>query len=199
MQFFLKRLFDLFISIIGLIVLMPLFIIISLFILSDFSGGIFYIQSRVGKKNRDFGLIKFRTMKKGSDKKGLLTIGNDSRITPSGRFLRKYKLDELPQLFNVFAGNMSLVGPRPEVRKYVEMYSDDQKKVLRVKPGLTDYASIEYFDENALLGESDDPERTYIEEVMPAKLKLNEKYLANVSLQHDLKILWQTFLRIIGQ
>lgn len=199
MQFFLKRLFDLFISIIGLIVLMPLFIIISLFILSDFSGGIFYIQSRVGKNNCDFGLIKFRTMKKGSDKKGLLTIGNDSRITPSGRFLRKYKLDELPQLFNVFAGNMSLVGPRPEVRKYVEMYSDDQKKVLRVKPGLTDYASIEYFDENALLGESDDPERTYIEEVMPAKLKLNEKYLANVSLQHDLKILWQTFLRIIGQ
>jgi lipopolysaccharide/colanic/teichoic acid biosynthesis glycosyltransferase len=199
MQFFLKRLLDLIVSFVGIIILTPFFIIIAFFILSDFSGGVFYLQKRVGRNNRDFMLIKFRTMKKGSDKKGLLTVGKDSRITPAGRFLRKYKLDELPQLFNVFIGTMSLVGPRPEVRKYVEMYSEEQQKILRVKPGLTDYASLEYFDENTLLGKSEDPENTYIREVIPAKLKLNEKYLVNVSLRHDLKILWLTFLKIIGQ
>jgi len=199
MQFFLKRLLDFLVSFTGIIILTPFFVIIALFILSDFSGGVFYIQKRVGRNNRDFNLIKFRTMKKGADKKGLLTVGKDSRITPAGRFLRKYKLDELPQLFNVLMGKMSLVGPRPEVRKYVDLYTTEQQKVLRVKPGLTDYASIEYFDENALLGKSNDPENTYISEVMPAKLKLNEKYLADVNVLHDLKILWRTFLKIIGQ
>ena len=143
-----KQFFDFIISLFGIILLLPLFAVISLLIIFDSSGGIFYLQKRVGKNNKDFKLYKFRTMKTDSDKKGLLTVGNaDSRITRIGLWLRKYKFDELPQLFNVLLGNMSLVGPRPEVRKYVELYTPEELKVLSVKPGITDYASIEYVDE----------------------------------------------------
>jgi len=155
------------------------------------------MQSRVGRYNRDFSLIKFRTMQKGSDKKGLLTIGSeDSRITRTGRFLRKYKLDELPQLVNVLLGDMSLVGPRPEVRKYVDMYSDEQKKVLNVNPGITDYASLKYFNENELLAKSSEPEKTYINEIMPHKLKLNLEYIQQRNFFSDLKIILKTIGRI---
>jgi len=193
-----KRLFDIVFSLIGIIILLPVFFIISVLIIIDSGGGIFYLQIRVGKNNKDFKLFKFRTMKTGSEKKGLLTVGNkDSRITRAGLWLRNYKLDELPQLFNVLAGDMSLVGPRPEVRKYVELYSPEQMKVLSVKPGITDNASIEYADENELLSAHSEPEKFYISEVMPAKLHINLKYIANQSLAEDFKIILKTFFRIL--
>ncbi len=193
-----KRLFDIVFSLFGIIILFPFFLIISILILLDSRGGIFYLQTRVGMNNKDFKLFKFRTMKTDSDKKGLLTVGEkDSRITQTGLWLRKYKLDELPQLFNVLIGNMSLVGPRPEVRKYVELYTAEQKKVLSVKPGITDNASIEYADENKLLSEQAEPEKFYIHEVMPAKLKINLHYIANRSLAEDFKIILRTFFRIL--
>ena len=169
---------DIFFSFIGLIVLFPLFLVIALIITLDSKGGVFYKQTRVGKGGKDFKLFKFRSMAVDSDKKGLLTVGgNDSRITKPGYFIRKYKIDELPQLINVFIGDMSLVGPRPEVRKYVDLYNQEQQKVLSVKPGITDFASIEFINENEVLGISENPEKTYIEEVMPIKLKLNLKYI----------------------
>lgn len=194
-----KRLFDIFFSFFGLLILLPFFILIGLIIVIDSKGGIFYQQIRVGKNNKEFGLYKFRTMKPDSDKKGLLTVGGrDPRITSIGYYLRKYKLDELPQLINVFIGDMSLVGPRPEVRKYVDMYSKEQQRVLLVKPGITDYASIEYFNENELLGKSDNPEQTYINEVMPAKLKINLKYIEEYSVLTDFKIIFKTIGKIFG-
>jgi len=157
------------------------------------------MQSRVGKNNRDFQLFKFRTMFVGSEKKGLLTVGaTDSRITPIGIYLRKHKLDELPQLLNVLFGSMSFVGPRPEVRKYVDLYNEEQKKVLLVKPGITDLASIEYFNENDLLAQSQNPEETYIKEVMPAKLSLNSQYISEQSLRTDLRIILKTLERILS-
>ena len=162
-------------------------------------GGVFYVQQRVGKDGKTFGLLKFRTMRPDSDKSGKLTVGmRDPRITRVGYFLRKFKLDEFPQFVNVLAGQMSIVGPRPEVEEYVKYYTDEQRKILSVKPGITDYASIEYFNENELLGKSDDPQKTYIEEIMPAKLKLNENYVKNPSLGTDLKIMWLTFKKIIS-
>jgi len=192
-----KRCFDIFASFIGLLLLSPFFIIISIVIILDSRGGVFYKQVRVGKNNVDFKLFKFRSMSTGSDKKGLLTVGGrDSRITRSGYFIRKYKLDELPQLLNVLFGEMSLVGPRPEVRKYVDMYNAEQMKVLSVKPGITDYASIEYSNENELLAKSSEPEKTYIEEIMPAKLLLNQKYIAEQGLLTDLKIIFKTIAKI---
>jgi lipopolysaccharide/colanic/teichoic acid biosynthesis glycosyltransferase len=195
----LKRLFDISCSFIGLLLLSPLFLIISVWILLDSRGGIFYRQVRVGQYGRDFRLFKFRSMRPGSDKKGLLTVGGrDNRITRSGYFLRRYKLDELPQLINVLTGDMSLVGPRPEVRKYVELYSEEQKKVLQARPGITDYASIEYARENDLLAQSNDPEKTYIEEIMPAKLLLNMKYIHEQGLATDLKIIFKTFRKILS-
>ncbi len=193
-----KRLFDIVFSLFGIIILLPLYLIIAVLIALDSRGGIFYLQSRVGKDSKDFRLFKFRTMKTDSEKKGLLTIGEkDSRITRTGYWLRKYKLDELPQLINVLIGDMSLVGPRPEVRKYVDLYSPEQKKVLSVKPGITDNASIEYADENELLAAQENPEKFYISEVMPAKLKINLQYITNQSLAQDLKIILKTFLRIL--
>lgn len=193
-----KRIFDFTLSFTGFILLLPIFITISVIIALDSTGGIFYRQVRVGKNNKDFKLFKFRTMRTGSDKKGLLTVGGrDSRITPSGYILRKYKLDELPQLINVMIGDMSLVGPRPEVRRYVDMYNAEQLKVLSVRPGITDYASIEYSNENDLLAKSSDPEKTYIKEIMPAKLKLNAKYIAEQGLITDLKIIFRTIRKII--
>lgn len=166
----------------------------------DSRGGIFYRQLRVGKDGKDFYLFKFRSMKTGSDKAGLLTIGDrDIRITRLGYFLRKSKIDELPQLINVLLGNMSLVGPRPEVRKYVDMYTDEQKKVLSVKPGITDYASIEYSNENERLAQTGDSEQVYIREIMPAKLKLNLRYIAEQGFVTDTKIIFRTVFKIIGR
>lgn len=192
-----KRIIDILLSLIGLIILSPFFIIISLAILLDSRGGVFYLQTRVGKNNTDFKLFKFRTMSVGSDKKGLLTVGaRDTRITKTGYFLRKYKLDELPQLINVFIGNMSLVGPRPEVRKYVDLYTAEQLKVLSVKPGITDVASYTYFSESELLSQSDNPEKTYIEVVMPDKLKINLEYIRERTILTDFGIIFKTIYRI---
>lgn len=193
-----KRFFDFSFALLGIIVLFPFLFILWLLVALTSKGGGFYLQSRVGKDNRDFRLWKFRTMFTRSDQKGLLTIGGrDPRITPVGYFLRKYKLDELPQLINVLNGDMSLVGPRPEVRKYVNLYSAKQLEVLSIKPGITDYASIEYAHENELLSKANDPERFYIEEVMPAKLILNLKYIQEKSLWTDLRIIALTFRRIL--
>jgi lipopolysaccharide/colanic/teichoic acid biosynthesis glycosyltransferase len=195
-----KRFFDILFSSIGLIISLPVFIILAFAISLESRGGIFYRQERIGKNFKPFKLYKFRSMYSGSDKKGLLTVGEkDTRITKTGYFIRKYKLDELAQLINVLKGDMSLVGPRPEVKKYVELYNDEQKKVLLVKPGITDYASIEYFNENKLLENSPNPEKTYIEEIMPHKLSLNLKYIQEQSLLTDVKIILKTILKIINR
>lgn len=192
------RFFDVVFSLLGLILLFPLFLILYIAIRVESRGGGFYSQLRVGRNNRDFNLYKFRSMRIGSDKKGLITVGGrDPRITKMGYFIRKYKFDELPQLFNVLIGNMSLVGPRPEVRKYVDLYTDEQKKVLSVRPGITDYASIEYVDENEILGKAVNPEKAYIEEVIPDKIKYNMKYIENQSIFNYFKIIFLTFYRII--
>ncbi len=195
----LKRLFDLMITIPVLVLLLPFFLIIAVLIKAGSNGPVFYKQVRVGLNNRDFKIFKFRTMHLNADKEGLLTVGGrDPRVLPIGYFLRKYKLDELPQLLNVLIGSMSLVGPRPEVRKYVDLYSIEQQKVLIVKPGITDYASIEYSEENDLLALSSDPEKTYIEDIMPAKLLLNQKYIDEISLLTDFKIILRTAAKIIS-
>lgn len=191
--------FDIIFSFIGIILLLPVFVVISCLIILDSRGGIFYRQTRVGKNNVDFFLLKFRTMQTNADKKGLLTVGSrDSRITKIGYYLRKYKLDELPQLFNVLFGSMSLVGPRPEVRKYVDLYNAQQKQVLNAKPGITDYASIEYVNENEILAKADNPEQTYITEIMPHKLTLNLKYIEQQSFITDLKIIFKTLMKIFS-
>jgi len=167
----LKRLFDIIFALIGLISLSPILVIISLLILLDSKGPVLFNQVRVGLNNKDFKIFKFRTMRLGSDKLGLLTVGDkDPRITRIGYFLRKYKLDEFPQLFNVLIGNMSFVGPRPEVRKYVNLYSKEDLEILNVKPGITDYASIKYRNEVELIKQIDNPEKIYIEEIMPEKI-----------------------------
>jgi lipopolysaccharide/colanic/teichoic acid biosynthesis glycosyltransferase len=195
----LKRAFDLLFSFIGLIILFPFILLISIIIIIDSKGWAFYLQKRVGKNNKDFYLFKFRTMLKESDKKGLLTIGErDNRITRFGSVLRKYKLDELPQLLNVLSGNMSFVGPRPEVRKYVKMYNEEQLKVLTVKPGITDVASIVFRHENDILSKYKDPEDGYIQEVMPAKIKLNLHYLNNRSFVKDLGVILKTISKIFN-
>ena len=192
------RFFDFILSLVGLVVLAPIFIVLAIWIKIDSTGPVFYKQVRVGQNGIDFGLFKFRSMVVDADKKGLITVGGrDPRITRSGYFIRKYKLDELPQLINVLVGDMSLVGPRPEVRKYVDLYTDEQQKVLSVKPGITDYASIEYMDENEILGKSSDPEKTYIEEIMPEKIKYNMKYINNKSLFEYFKIILLTVLKIV--
>jgi lipopolysaccharide/colanic/teichoic acid biosynthesis glycosyltransferase len=193
----LKRIFDILVSLFLLVLLSPAFILIALLIVFDSRGGVFYYQTRVGRYGMDFNLLKFRSMRSGSDKRGLLTVGaRDARITRIGYYLRKYKLDELPQLLNVLAGNMSMVGPRPEVRRYVDLYNDEQRKVLELKPGITDYASIAYINENELLAKSNDPEKTYVDEVMPVKLELNKIYVENCGLSQDLKILGLTLIKI---
>jgi lipopolysaccharide/colanic/teichoic acid biosynthesis glycosyltransferase len=192
-----KRALDLIASTIGIAVLSPIFIFLFFIILILDGWPVFYLQERVGKHSNSFRLLKFRTMKPQSDKKGLLTVGSkDSRITSTGRILRKYKLDELPQLWNVFIGEMSLVGPRPEVKKYVELYNSDQKRVLSVKPGITDRASLLFFNENELLSKSTDPEKHYIEYIMPEKLRINLDYIESNSFIGDLKVIVDTILRI---
>ena len=192
------RFFDLFFSLVGLIVLFPLFIVIAVCIVLDSRVGVFFRQVRVGKNGNDFRLYKFRSMAKGADRKGLITVGeNDSRVTRVGRFLRKYKLDELPQLLNVFCGDMSLVGPRPEVRKYVDLYTREQRKVLSVLPGITDYASIEYIDENRILGQASNPDKAYVELIMPDKIRYNMKYIDRRSVKEYFKIIFLTCIKII--
>lgn len=194
----LKRIFDFLTSLFGLIILLPVFIIIAIVIKLDAKEPIFYRQTRVGKNNKNFKLYKFRTMSAGSDKKGLITVGNnDARITRPGRFLRKYKLDELPQLINVLIGDMSMVGPRPEVPKYVSLYDKDQLKVLSVKPGITDLASIEFSNENELLKDQPDPEKFYIDTIMPQKLQLNLEYIRKMNFAYDLRLIFLTLKKIV--
>ena len=193
------RFFDIIFSALGLIVLSPVFAAICLKIKAGSKGDCFYIQERIGKDGKPFGLYKFRTMRIGADSEGLLTVGeHDARITHVGYFLRKTKMDELPQLWNVLKGDMSLVGPRPEVRKYVDLYTDEQRKVLSVRPGITDYASIEYVNENELLSKAEEPDRTYIEEVMPDKIKLNMRYLEHYTVGEYFKIIFLTFKSLIS-
>lgn len=193
-----KRVFDIIFSLTVLLLFLPLGLVISVLILISSKGGIFYKQTRIGKNKKPFSLLKFRSMKIESDKKGKLTVGmNDKRITKIGGFIRKYKLDEFPQFINVIKGDMSIVGPRPEVKEYVDLYNEEELKILNVKPGITDYASLEYFRENEVLAQSKNPEKTYIEEIMPKKIALNYKYLKNPTLFHDFKIIFKTILRII--
>lgn len=195
-----KRLFDITASGLGLLVLSPLFLILAVWIKLDSPGPVFYRQVRVGRGNKDFRLFKFRSMRVGSDKKGLITVGgHDPRVTRSGYYIRKYKLDELPQLINVFVGDMSLVGPRPEVRKYVDLYTPDQLHVLDVRPGITDMASIRYRNENELLEQAADPEQYYRDVVMQDKLRINLEYVADHSFVKDLKIIFMTFKAVVTE
>lgn len=194
-----KRFVDIISSLIVLLIGLPFFLVIAVLIVVSSKGGVFFIQKRVGKNNLDFNLYKFRTMKPDSESKGQITVGGrDARITKIGYWLRKFKMDEFPQLINVIKGDMSIVGPRPEVRKYVSLYSVEQLKVLTVRPGLTDLASLEYIDENELLGKSANPEETYITEIMPQKLKLNLVYIEQQSFWFDIKLIFKTFLKIVA-
>jgi len=180
--------------------MLPAFIIIALIIMIETKGPVFYLQTRVGKNNIDFKIFKFRTMYVGSDKKGLLTIGDrDARVTKSGYFLRKYKLDEIPQLINVFIGNMSFVGPRPEVRKYVNYYSENDLKILKIKPGITDYASIHFRNEAELLKTTNDPDLLYVNKILPEKIRLNKLYLNKASIYQDIKIILNTIKVIFNK
>lgn len=195
-----KRIFDIIASSCGLIVLSPLFLFVAIWIKLDSKGPVFYKQIRVGRHGKDFNLFKFRSMRVGSDKKGLITIGgHDPRVTRSGYFIRKYKLDEFPQLINVFIGDMSLVGPRPEVRKYVDLYTQEQLHVLDVRPGITDLASIRYRNENEILETVDNPEQYYIDVIMQDKLRINLEYVANNSFMYDIKLIFKTFWEIISK
>ena len=194
----LKKLFDFSFSIIGLLLLSPFLIIISILIKLTSKGPIFYKQVRVGINNKDFKIYKFRTMQLESDKLGLLTVGGrDPRVTSVGYYLRKFKLDELPQLINVLIGNMSFVGPRPEVRKYVDLYTKNQLQVLFVKPGITDLASIKFRNENELLSNAEDPNQYYIDFILPKKLEINLKYIKKRSFIKDLGVIFKTFVVIL--
>lgn len=192
-----KRLFDLIFSFFGLLVISPLLLIIAIIIKIDSKGKILYRQERIGKNEIPFKILKFRTMYEGSDKKGLLTIGNsDKRVTAFGRFLRKHKIDELPQLINVLKGEMSFVGPRPEVKKYVDMYTNEQREILKVRPGITDVASLEYIDEVEVLAQVGDPEKAYIEVIMPHKIDMNKKYLEHRNLWTDFQLIFRTVFKM---
>lgn len=182
----------------GLICLSPLFLVLAVWIKSDSAGPVFYRQVRVGRGNKDFRLFKFRSMRPDSDKLGLITVGgHDPRVTRSGYYIRKYKLDEFPQLINVFVGDMSLVGPRPEVRKYVDLYTPEQLRVLNVRPGITSLASIRYRNENEILAKADDPDKAYVEQIMPDKIAIDLEYAENASLTNDIKLIFKTFGEII--
>ena len=192
------RFLDIVFSFLGIVLLLPLFVCLYAAVCIESRGGGFYRQKRVGKDGKEFTLYKFRSMYTGADKKGLLTVGgNDPRVTKVGAFIRKYKLDELPQLFNVLRGDMSLVGPRPEVSRYVALYTPAQRKVLEVRPGITDYASIEYFDENRLLGEAEDSDKVYIEQIMPDKIRCNMKYIENRSVREYFRVIFLTIRKIM--
>ena len=194
-QLLIKRAFDFFVSLIGLVIISPILLLIVILIKLDSRGPVLFKQIRVGINGSHFKIFKFRTMVVDAEKNGMqITTGNDPRITKSGHILRKSKLDELPQLINVLIGDMSFVGARPEVPRYVEMYNESQKSILKVRPGITDLASIEYRDENVLLAKSSNPERTYITEIMPRKIELNIEYLKNMSLLYDIKLIFRTIL-----
>jgi len=193
-----KRLFDLLASGLGLLLLFPLFLLLALLVKLSSPGPVFYRGMRVGKRGRPFKMLKFRTMVADAEARGLpLTVGGDSRITGVGRFLRKAKLDELPQLWNVLVGEMSLVGPRPEAQKYVDLYTDDQRKVLELRPGITDPASIKYRNENDILSAAVDPETAYVENIMPDKVRLNLSYASRASIWSDLGIIFRTLFRVV--
>lgn len=195
-----KRLFDIVASGLGLLVLSPILIIVAIWIKMDSEGPVFYRQVRVGRYNKDFRIFKFRSMRIGSDKGSLVTIGGrDPRVTRSGYFIRKFKIDELPQLINVFIGDMSLVGPRPEVRHYVNYWTPEQMRALDVRPGITDPASIRFRNENELLEKAEDPEKYYIEVIMQEKLKLYLEYVDNASFWYDIKLIFRTFWVIIKE
>lgn len=192
------RFLDFLFSFLGLILLSPIFLLIALFIKLSSIGPVFYKQSRIGLNRAEFDLYKFRSMRLNSDKLGLITVGSrDPRVTQVGYYLRKYKLDELPQLFNVLIGDMSLVGPRPEVKKYVDLYTLDQQRVLSIKPGITDWASILYRDENIILQKSNNPEQEYIHKIMPDKISHNLIYIEKYNIVEYFKILFSTIWRII--
>jgi len=194
-----KRAFDFIFSTLGLVFLFPFFLIIALMIKIEDGGPVLFIQKRVGYKGRPFFMYKFRTMVVDAEKKGnLLTVGGDPRITKSGRLLRKFKLDELPQLINVIKGEMSLVGPRPEVEKYVNLYTNEQREVLNHYPGITDPASIEYVNESELLAQSSDPEKLYVEKIMPEKIRINLEYARKASWWTDFLVIVKTLARIIS-
>ena len=192
-----KRLFDIVSSGIGLLCLAPVFVVMAIWIKLDSRGPVFYRQTRVGRYGHDFRIFKFRSMRVGSDKGRQITVGEkDPRITRFGYFIRRYKIDELPQLINVFLGDMSIVGPRPEVRKYVDLYSEEQRKVFQVRPGITDLASIKYRNENELLSQVDDPDTYYIDVIMPDKLAINLEYIRHQSFMGDIKIIFNTLFKI---
>lgn len=195
-----KRIFDILASGCGLLVLSPIFLIVAIWIKLDSTGPVFYRQVRVGKHNKDFRIFKFRSMRIGSDKGSLVTIGGrDPRVTRSGYFIRKFKIDELPQLINVFIGDMSLVGPRPEVRHYVNYWTPEQMRVLDVRPGITDPASIRFRNENELLEQAENPEKYYIEVIMQDKIKLYLEYVENSSFLYDIKLIFKTFWVIVKE
>ena len=192
-----KRLFDILVSGLGLILLSPLLLVVAVLVRATSTGPIFFLQTRVGRDFRPFEIFKFRTMVADAPARGgQLTAGADPRITGIGRVLRKTKIDELPQLWNVFKGDMSLVGPRPEVPKYVEMFRDDYRTILSVRPGITDPASLKYRDESSVLAQANDPEAAYIEQILPEKIALAKAYIERSSLSYDLSLIWQTLLRI---
>lgn len=195
-----KRLFDIIASGIGLILLSPLFLIIAIWIRLDSKGPIFYRQVRVGRRNQDFRIFKFRSMRVGADKGSLVTIGGrDPRVTKSGYFIRKFKFDELPQLINVFVGDMSLVGPRPEVRHYVDYWTPEQMHVLDVRPGITDPASIKFRNENELMEKAENPEKYYIEIIMQEKIRLYLEYVEKHSFWYDMGLIFKTFWVIVKE
>ena len=195
-----KRAFDIIASGLGLIVLSPLFLVLAIWIKLDSKGPVFYRQVRVGYKNKDFRIFKFRSMRVGSDKGSLVTIGgHDPRVTRSGYFIRKFKFDELPQLINVFLGDMSLVGPRPEVRHYVDYWTPEQMHVLDVRPGITDPASIKFRNENELMEQAEDPEKYYIEVIMQEKIKLYLEYVEKHSFLYDIGLIFKTFFVIVHE
>ncbi|MBD7916135.1 sugar transferase [Clostridium sp. Sa3CUN1] len=193
-----KRVFDFIVSLIGIIILSPIFIIVSIAIKVDSKGSILFLQKRVGQYGKEFNIYKFRTMVTDAEKLGKqITVGKDNRITRVGSFLRKFKIDELPQLFNVLKGDMSLVGPRPEVPKYVSLYNEEQRKVLDVRPGITDIASLRYKDENDILGKVDNPEEYYINVIMKDKLKLNLEYIEKNNVFFDIYLIIKTIIKCI--
>lgn len=195
-----KRIFDVIVAGLGLLFLFPVFIIVSMLIVADSKGGVFFRQYRVGRFGKDFRIHKFRTMFIDSEKKGRITVGQDARVTRVGWYLRKYKIDELPQLIDVLSGTMSLVGPRPEVREFIDEYPDDiREKVLSVRPGITDLASIEMVDENEILSSYDDQRRAYIDIILPIKQRYYLDYVANNSVKYDCVIIWKTIIKILSR
>lgn len=199
MKLFWKRFFDIVVSLLGILVTSPILLVVALLIKLTSKGPVFYKQERIGKNEKPFRILKFRTMVVNADTQGLkITVDGDKRITGVGEFLRKSKLDELPQLFNVLFGQMSLVGPRPEVAEYVNLYTEEQRKVLSVRPGITDYASVCFRNENEILAQAEDPQKEYIEHIMPLKLRYNQKYIEEMGVFTDLKLIFLTVYVILG-